>query len=109
MEVKGRVIKVLGITAGKGAATWRKQDVVIEQEGKFPKNLQISVWGDKIEQFNLKEGQRIAAEIDLESREYNGKWYTDVKVSKITSGMNMPELVDGNSQVIDNTSDELPW
>ncbi len=107
MEVKGRVIKVLGITTGKGASAWRKQDVIIEQEGKFPKNLQISVWGDKIEQYNLKEGQRIAAEIELESREYNGKWYTDVKVFKITSGMNVPELVDAG--INQDTDSSLPF
>lgn len=108
MEVKGRVIKVLGITTGSGKSNWRKQEIVIEQEGKFPKPVAVSIWGDKIEQFNLKEGQRIVAEIDLESREYNNRWYTEAKVFKITGGMNVPEMADaGINQDTDDGS--LPF
>ena len=41
-------------------------------------------WGDKIDQFNMKQGETIAVSIDLESREYNGRWYTDVKAWKVS-------------------------
>lgn len=40
-------------------------------------------WGDRIDQFAIKEGQELRVSIDLESREYNGRWYTDVKAWKV--------------------------
>lgn len=112
MEVKGKVVKILGITTGKGASAWRKQDFILETEGTYPKKVAMAVWGDKIEQFNLKEGQRITADIEIESREYNNKWYTDVKVFKLTGGINYePDNkyagAAPNMGVIDN--DQLPW
>ena len=41
------------------------------------------VWGDKIDQFNVTEGETVTVHFDLESREYNGRWYTDVKAWRI--------------------------
>ena len=41
-------------------------------------------WGDKIDQFNIKKGENLVVSIDLESREYNGRWYTDVKAWKVS-------------------------
>ena len=40
-------------------------------------------WGDKIDQFNIKQGEMVEVSVDLESREYNGRWYTDVKAWKV--------------------------
>ena len=41
-------------------------------------------WGEKIDQFNIKHGETVEVSVDLESREYNGRWYTDVKAWKVT-------------------------
>ena len=41
------------------------------------------VWGEKISDFAIKEGEDLVVSINLESREYNGRWYTDVKAWKI--------------------------
>ena len=42
------------------------------------------VWGDKIDDFGIKEGHDLEVSIDIESREFNGRWYTDVKAWKVT-------------------------
>ena len=42
------------------------------------------VWGDKIDDFNIQQGENLEVSIDVESREYNGRWYTDVKVWKVS-------------------------
>ena len=84
MEISGKVISLLPEQTGKGKnGVWRKRDFILETNAKYPKKVCISVWGEKIDQFNLKEGQIITASIEVESREYNGKWYTDVKAWKI--------------------------
>ena len=41
-------------------------------------------WGDKIDQYNIKQGETVEVSVDLESREYNGRWYTDVKAWKVS-------------------------
>ena len=40
--------------------------------------------GDKIREFDLKQGESVEVSVDLESREYNGRWYTDVKAWKVS-------------------------
>ena len=83
MEIKGKVIQVLPIQSGEGQRVWRKQDFVIETPSQYPKKVCISLWGEKIEEANLQIGEEITATIDIESREYNGRWYTNVKAWKI--------------------------
>ncbi len=46
-------------------------------------------WGDKIDDFQIKQNDEVEVSIDIESREFNGRWYTDVKawkVAKTSSG-----------------------
>lgn len=85
ITLTGKVIQILDVQSGKSArGEWRKQDFVLETEGKFPKPVCITQWGDDIEGFGIREGERITAHVDIQSREYNGRWYTDVKAWKVT-------------------------
>ena len=84
MEITGKITNVLEIQTGEGKnGQWRKQDYVLETSGEYPKKICFTVWGDRIEQFAIKEGEDLKAEIDLESREYNGRWYTNVKAFRV--------------------------
>ena len=62
MEITGKVFRVLPLVTGQGRnGEWRKQEFVIEIEsGQFPKKLCLSLWGDKIEQSPLNEGEQVA-------------------------------------------------
>ena len=53
-------------------------------DGQYPKKICFMAWGDKIDQFEIKHRERLTVSIDLESREYNGRWYTDVKAWKVS-------------------------
>lgn len=57
--------------------------MIVETDGQYPKKICISVWGDKINEDQLKVGNRLKIDFDVESREYNSRWYTDVKAWKI--------------------------
>ncbi|WP_373512270.1 DUF3127 domain-containing protein [Persicitalea sp.] len=88
MEISGTVVSILpeiNGTSGKGA--WRKQEFILETEGQYPKKVCIMMWGDKIDQFALTEGDVVTASIDAESREYNQRWYTDLKAWKVEKGV----------------------
>lgn len=87
MEISGNVISILPEVNGQGKnGTWRKQEFIIETEGQYPKKICVSMWGDKIDQFALAEGDAITASVDIESREYNQRWYTEVKTWKVEKG-----------------------
>ncbi len=84
MEISGKIIQALPEQSGNGRnGVWKKKDYILETEGNYPKKVCLTVWGDKIDQFNMQEGDQVNAGIEIESREYNGKWYTDVKAWKV--------------------------
>jgi hypothetical protein len=56
--------------------------VIVETDGQYPKKVALKMFGKVKDTFSLGIGDDIKAEIDVESREYNGKWYTDAKMWK---------------------------
>lgn len=84
IEIQGKVTNILDLQSGEGKnGPWKKQDFILETESQYPKKVCITLWGDKIEQFNLNEGEEVKVFADIESREFKGRWYTDVKAWKI--------------------------
>ncbi len=84
MDIKGKLIQLLPLQTGTGKnGEWKKQDIIIETQSQYPKKVCISIWGDKINTSQLQIGKMLNISFDVESREYNGRWYTDVKAWKI--------------------------
>ena len=82
MEITGKVVRLGGLTEGTSArGPWRKQDLIIETNEQYPKTVCLTCWTNQIDEIqNMVPGQFIKAQIDISSREFNGKWYTDVRV-----------------------------
>lgn len=127
LEITGKVVKVLPEQAGKSARTgndWKKGSFIIETESNFPKKVCFTAWGDLTSQVNsLQAGQNIKVSFDVESREFNDRWYTDLKAWKIDSAGNTagPEKT-GSAQTVktegvvepaagdsEESSDDLPF
>ncbi|MEO0575545.1 MAG: DUF3127 domain-containing protein [Pseudomonadota bacterium] len=84
MELIGKITTALPEKSGTSSrGEWRKREYVIEIPGDYPKQVCFMVWGYKIDQFNITEGESLTVHFDLESREYNGRWYTDVKAWRV--------------------------
>jgi hypothetical protein len=84
MQITAKIIQLLPLQTGTGKnGEWKKQDVIVETEGQYPKKICLSVWGDKIKEEILQTGQKFHFSVEIESQEYNGKWYTNVKAWKI--------------------------
>ena len=100
MELKGKVIQILPTQTGMGKkGQWKKQEFIVETQAQYPRKVCLSAWGDKIDQFNLVAGEVVTVFVDLESKEYNGRWYTEARAWKI-------EKVGGNTNVPDPVGDE---
>ena len=84
MQLSAKLIQLLPLQTGTGRnGQWKKQDIIVETDGQYPKKICISVWGEKINESLLKIGNRLKIDFDVESREFNGRWYTDVKAWKV--------------------------
>ncbi len=84
ISITGTVKQVLEEQSGTGRnGPWRKQEFILETEGEYPKQVCIVQWGDNIDEFGVQEGERLTAHVDIQSREYNGRWYTDVKAWRV--------------------------
>lgn len=80
MEITGKFVKALNPLSGEGKnGTWKKQEFVIEIPGDFPKKVCFVNWNDKVNLSGLSEGDEVTVRFDVESREFNERWYTDVK------------------------------
>lgn len=84
MQLTAKLVQLLPLQTGTGKnGEWKKQDIIVETEGQYPKKVCISIWGDKINADVLQPGAQLNISFDVESREYNGRWYTDVKAWKV--------------------------
>ncbi|MDR0537516.1 MAG: DUF3127 domain-containing protein [Tannerellaceae bacterium] len=92
MEITGKIVLALPATEGvsRTGNRWKKQEFVLETQEQYPKKVCFGLFGsDRIDQAAIREGEVITAFIDIESREFNGKWYTNVnawKVERAASG-----------------------
>jgi hypothetical protein len=90
MEISGKVVQILPLESGEGKTgqMWKKQYFVIEyMDGNYPKKVCIQLWGDKTDILRtLAPGTDVKVSFNVESREYNGRWYTDVKAWRVESG-----------------------
>ena len=110
MDLSGKVIQILPLQTGEGRnGVWKKQDYIIETQGQYPKKVCFSVWGDKITQFNIQENEFITIGMDIESREYNSRWYTDIKAWKVdrpgASGMAAPAPQNSTNVNVNSAND----
>ena len=80
MEIIGKSILKLPLQTGvsKAGNNWSKQEYVLETQENFPKKVHFDFFGDRATQYDLQEGQMVKLSFDIESREFNGKWYTSV-------------------------------
>jgi len=64
--------------------TWKKQEFTIETVEKYPKELRISCWNNNIEWLSrCKDQDLVNVFFNVQSRSYNGKWFTEVSAWRI--------------------------
>ncbi len=110
MELSGKIIQILPAQQGQSSkGPWQKQDFIIETQDQFPKKICIAVWNNKFT-VNELEGCIVNVYADVESREFNGKWYTDIKAWKIEK---LIESQSPKNKEIDisagTVKTDLPW
>ena len=89
MEIKGQIVEILPTEEGMGnKGLWRKQTLILDTGGKYPKQVAVTVWGEMIDKHEVE--QEVTAQVDISSRESKGRWYTEIKAWKIEVVNNVP-------------------
>ena len=84
MQITGKIVAIGDIIEGNGArGPWKKQTIVIETQEQYPKKIACLLFNDMTSVDGYILGSTVKCCIDIESREFNGRWYTDVKAWKI--------------------------
>ena len=89
MEVVGKIIQVLPAQEGigKNGNPWKVQPYVLETLDQYPRKVHFEVFGeDRIKQNPYDIDQLVTVSFDIESREFNGRWYTSIRAWRIQQG-----------------------
>ena len=82
----GKIIAVLAERGGvsKAGNEWKIQEYVLETMEQYPRKMMFNVFGaDRLAQFNIQLGEVLTVSFDIDSREYNGRWYNDIRAWKV--------------------------
>lgn len=114
MEISGKIIAVLPVATGEGKnGTWRSQDYVLETTDQYPKKVCFNLFGDKIEQFAIAIDEVVNVSFDIDSKEHNGRWYTNIRAWKVDkTGANTTTaapVASFNADVNANEGTDLPF
>lgn len=89
IEEKGKLIYKSEIQEGvsKTGNSWKKQIIVVQIDGKqepFDKIALLAFGTSKVDEVAAFEvGSKVIVSFSAASREYQGKWYTDLSLYKI--------------------------
>lgn len=92
MELIGKIIQILPLQEGvsKAGNPWKKQEYILETLGtQYPRKVCFNLFGDNVDKFPMQVGQDVTVSIDIESREFNGRWYTDVRAWNVLNGVQL--------------------
>ena len=126
MEITGKIIAVLPEVGGtsKSGNEWKKQEYVLETIDQYPKSVCFQMFGaDRITQAAIQLGEVVTVFFDIESREYMGRWYTNINAWKVERGATSTfsdietptNIVPGNAPVAEpdfnptDSKDDLPF
>ena len=102
MDVVGKIIQVLPAQEGigKNGNPWKVQPYVLETLDQYPRKVHFEVFGeDRIKQNPCDVDQLVTVSFDIESREFNGRWYTSIRAWRIQQG-DMTQAVPGAAPAV---------
>ncbi len=87
LTINGKFVQNLPTTEGESQrGHWMRGGFVIEYGEEYPRKAAFTTFGeDKVNQHkNLPAGMPVQVKFAPESREFNEKWYTDLRAISIT-------------------------
>lgn len=116
LEIEGRIKQKLSRQSGQSArGAWEKQEFILEyQDGNYPADVMVTAFGsDKVADLDRYQvGDAVKVSFNLRAREYNGRWYNDVRLWKIApAGQNaaqQPPVQQAPAPTLDEMPADIP-
>lgn len=89
MDIVGKIIQVLPLQEGvsKTGNPWKSQSYVLETQEQYPRKVCFEVFGeDRIKNNACQVDDVVTVSFDIDSREYNGRWYTSIRAWRVQQG-----------------------
>lgn len=118
MEIKGKVVQALPMEGGtsKSGNVWQKASLIIEvaENPQYPKKIKISNMKNADAFSKLAIGTEATFKVEVESREFNERWYTEVNcwgwdVQQVPRPATAPQSQNAPTQPADDLGDNLPF
>ena len=94
-ELDCKITHILDAQNGTSSrGPWAKQDFVVEyKDGNYPTRICLNVWGaDKVKDFQrFHVGDNVKVSFNISGREYNGRWFNDLRAWRIESSNPEPQ------------------
>ena len=87
MDFEGKVVEIFPARSGvaKTGNNWTSQDVLFEvlPQTQYPRRILVSFFNKADEVARLSVGGEFTVSIDINAREYNGRWYNDIRAWRV--------------------------
>ena len=108
LEIKGKITHVLAVQSGtsKAGKDYIKQDFVIQTEGEYPKDVCFTLFGAKVDQFKPVIGEIVTVSFDVQSREFDGRWFSNINAWKLERETKAPQK---HGETVPESKDDMPF
>jgi len=97
MDISGKIIQKLPLQSGESKTSgkpWQVQAYVLETQEQYPRKVCFEIFGEqRIKDNPCEIDDIVTVSFDIESREFNGRWFTSIRAWKVQQG-----IVDPNAQ-----------
>ncbi len=87
IEVEGVIIKEYPAKEGVSGRTgnaWKSQEFVIQTRDQYPRACLFRVFGaDKLEQFNIHQGDSVHVWLDINARPWQDRYFNDISAFRV--------------------------
>jgi hypothetical protein len=120
LSIKGKLLNILNMESGvsRSGNSWKKQEFVLETQEQFPRKVCFTLFNDKVSILSgMVAGDDLEVHFDIESREFNNKWYHNINAWKIervgqASASDIPPPItsaDIPSEIYQEDQEDLPF
>lgn len=112
LKIKGKITEILKEEKGtsKAGKDWTKQSFVLDTGAEYNPLIAFGLFGqEKVDNFNKynKVGDSVDVSFNVSSREYEGKWYSQIDAWKVFQSKGEDSIAPVYSNESD--TDDLPF
>ena len=97
MEYSGRISRIFPTSSGTNQQgnTWKRQEFIFEYferpEDRYCDRVLLSIMNERIDTFDIHEGDEVKIGFSHNVREWNGKWYNEMRVYRLEKISRAPQ------------------